>query len=476
MKRKSWLYGLLFLGIAAALFWIARVRSDAPVVVETTLVKIRDLPVSFSADGMVKGREITLSSRIAARIQDLLVKEGDLIQPGQILMRLEDEEFQAAFSEAESVVESARIKLTQASVALSMTREQIEARHAQAAAQVHAAQARLDQLLKGPRPQEVAQAEQQVEQARADGILSQANLQRARTLYQQGALPKSELDLAENAYRLASARLQAAEQALTLLKEGARQEEKNAARAALDAAKADLTAAQSSQHEVALRAQDVKAARALLNQAHAAYARAQANLKETRLLSPTKAVVLKIPVEAGETLTPGMPAILLVNSDSLSIEADIGDEDAGRVSVGTEVTVSSAAYPGRRFRAKVRALAPAAEQKSDVAIRSRILRARIQLLEGMGQFKPGMEVDILGTAIAARSTLTVPSDAVMLSDTQNKIFVVQEGQLVAREVRTGIYTYEWTEILEGAREGEEVVIRGKDDLKEGQRVQARRRE
>jgi len=159
-----------------------------------------------------------------------------------------------------------------------------------------------------------------------------------------------------------------------------------------------------------------------------------------------------------------------VDPRDLWISADVADEDAAKVQRAQEVIVTAPAFPGRRFRGRITGVATAAETKPDVAIRTRIVRVTIRLDEGVTLLRPGLEVDVEGTANVVASALVVPSDAVLLRDDRTAVFVVEDGTARLRDVRLGYSSVELTEILGGLRDGDLVVVRGKDGLADGRRV------
>lgn len=469
MKRWRIVIGIV-LAISVVTAYALWSRSGGQTQVEVSRVNRGPITASFTADGVVKGKTVNIAPKIAARIEAILVKEGQSVKSGEVLLKLDDRDLRAGLGEARAALRAARAGLKQAEAALSLTRQQVASREAQAEAVLRGAQAHLQQVLSGARPQEVAQAQQQVEQARANLTAAEGGLRRARDLHVKGAISRAELDEAEARYDVARAQFRAAGEALEMVKVGARTEEITAARAQVEAAKAGVEAARSSRGEVRLRETDAEMARARVAQAEAAVEAATSLLASATLRAPFDGTISRVTAEVGELASPGLPVVTLFDPTELWITSDVADEDAAKAQNSKEVIVTAPAYPGRRFRGRIEELAPQAELKQDAALRTRIVRIKVRLLEGMDLLRPGMEVDVEGEGTIASAALSVPSDALLFRDNRNMVFLVEGGIAHLREVKVGYTTHATAEILEGLKEGDLVVVKGKDGLQDGRRV------
>jgi len=473
MKRWKVVVGIVLV-ISVLVGYSMWSRSGGPAQVEVARVIRGPMTASFTADGVVKGKTVNIAPKIAARVEAIPVREGQPVKSGGILLELDDRDLRAGLSEAASALRAARTGVKQAEAALALTRQQIEAREAQAEALLRAAQAQLQQVLSGARPQEVAQAQQQVEQARANLTAAEGALRRARDLHARGAISRADLDEAEARHEVARAQFRAAGEALDMIKAGARLEEQAAARAQVEAARAGAEAARSARGEVLLREADAEMARARVAQAEAAVEAATALLASATLRAPFGGVVSRVAVEVGELVSPGLPVVTLFDPADLWVTSDVADEDAAKAQRSKEVTITAPAYPGRRFRGRIEELAPQAELKQDAALRTRIVRIKVKLLEGSDVLRPGLEVDVEGEGTIATAALSVPADALLFRENRNMVFLVEDGTARLREVKIGYTTHDAAEILEGLKEGDHVVVKGKDGLQDGRRVRVTR--
>ncbi|HIE52095.1 MAG TPA: biotin/lipoyl-binding protein, partial [Armatimonadetes bacterium] len=139
--------------VVALLYSLARGFGARPAV-EAMLVRRGTLTAELSTTGTVEAPEITLSAKTAGRLRDVLVDEGDAVVRGQVLARLENTLQTALMREAESTLAASQARTSQAAIAVDLARSQTEAQVAQAEAALRAAEARLEQLRRGARPEE----------------------------------------------------------------------------------------------------------------------------------------------------------------------------------------------------------------------------------------------------------------------------------------------------------------------------------
>ncbi|HWP47133.1 MAG TPA: efflux RND transporter periplasmic adaptor subunit [Candidatus Limnocylindrales bacterium] len=344
-------------------------------------------PNILRVSGNIEITDAEISFKIAGRVEERLVSEGERVQAGQVVARLDHTELvhQVALRKAE--VEVARAAL--AELEAGPRPEEI----AQAEAVVRKAQAQLDELLAGSRPQDIAVAEAAVQRAKVEVNRLKADYERRYKLYQEGILSTNEYEAAQTAYKVATAQLKEAEERLKLLKEGPRKEQIEQARAALMQAKETLTLVKKGP-----RKETIDQARARLDQANQALAMAETQLDYATLVSPISGVVLSKNVEPGEYVAPGTPVVTLGNLDNVWLRAYINETDLGRVKVGQRVQVTTDTYPGKVYEGHISFIASQAEftpknvqtEKERVKL---VYRIKIHIPNPNMELKPGMPAD-----------------------------------------------------------------------------------
>ena len=335
-------------------------------------------PAIVTAEGQViPAREAMLAFRLSGRAAEILVAEGEAIQEGAVLIRLESADLEAAVAQAEAVVHQ-----TEAAVAL--------------------AQARLDQLLAGPRPEEIAAAQaqyqaaqsavgqaaaqrDQVTQGPTEDAIAAAEAQLAHAQAQQKELQIAYDKIIENIQFLAGpteekARFQlnaanqavaAAQAALDQIKAGASQQTVRAYTSAVgvaayqrDAAQAQLALLQAgpTQAQAAAARAQVAQAEGALEAALAGLDAARAHLAQAALVAPFAGVIVRLDLEVGEVAAPGVPVLVLADIFKWRVQTnDLAETDVVLVQPGQPATVTLDAFAGQTFSGVVTEIASVAE-------------------------------------------------------------------------------------------------------------------
>ncbi|OKH40203.1 efflux transporter periplasmic adaptor subunit [[Phormidium ambiguum] IAM M-71] len=290
LNVPKWLIALLILGVFANTGYLvytqittANQRQEVRRRIQTVTVERLTLPMRITANGTVQPeRSVNVSPKNSGILKQLLVKEGDRVKEGQILAYMDNSNLQGQLTQAKAQLASAQANLNkliagnrpqeiaQAQAQLASTQANLDKltagnrpqEIAQAQAQLASAQANLDRLLSGNRPQEIAQAQAQLASAQANLRQAEVNYNQNQRLQTAGAISLRELDTSRTAYDTAKAQVEQAKQALNLQQSGTRPEEIAAARAQVEQAKQALNLQQSG-----TRPEEIAAARAQVEQA-----------------------------------------------------------------------------------------------------------------------------------------------------------------------------------------------------------------
>lgn len=300
------------------------------------------------------------------------------------------------------------------------------------------AQLKLAQLQEPPKAEDLAAA-------RAAVASAQSQLDSARVrLAQLQAAPASD-DVIQ-----AEAAVIQAQQALDLKKrpysdaEIAQQRDAVAqAKAQLDLKRAPYTPA------------DLDAAKAAVAQARAQLALAQYNLDSATLRAPFDGIVSAVNANVGEMVSASSagPIVALVDPNNLRLDVSVDETDVAHVEVGYDATVTFDALPGRAFTGKVVAIAPSASVQQGVAT----YQVTISLKDAVG-VKPGMTGNANIVYAHHENVLTVPNRAVRTEGDRRVVTVLEGGKLIAHSVAVGVSDERSTEILNGLKAGDQVVI------------------
>lgn len=364
---------------------------------------------------VVAHHKIDVGAKVMGRVAWIGVEKGDKVQQGQVLVRLEDQEFRAQVNQAQ--------------------------------ANVAAAQARMDQLRSGSRPQEKLKDKAAVLQAEANLRNAEAEYERMAQLYPAGVVSKSEVDRAVMQRDGARAMVQAARQSSEMTNIGPRVEE-------------------------------IRAAAAEVRQVQAALDYARTQLASTEIKAPVTGTVLQRIVERGVMVTPSAvgesgartSVVSLADLSDLQIELDISQTDFARLKMNQRAEIIPEAFPNLKYTGFIVEIAPEANRaKATVQVKVKVENPDEQLRPEMN-----VRVNFLADAPTKETTtvarVLVQKAAVVHQDGGNFVFVIKGSRVEQRVVRLGEETGEFYLVLEGLSGGESTAVTGADKLRDGDRV------
>jgi HlyD family secretion protein len=358
------------------------------------------------AEGRIVPRAfVSLTPALGGRVAEVLVAEGDEVEAGQLLVRLDDGQQRAALAEAQAALAGAGANL--ARVAAGPEPEQIAAAEAGvevartavsvAAGALAAAQSTLAQVQAGANAEELGIAQHQLELAK--NALYAAQGQRDALCGQAEALGLAGMcDSAQGQVQQGEEQVRIAELQLALVQRGASADEVAIAEAQVQQATGQLAGAQArvAEAEAGLALllkgatpEAIAAAEAQVAQAEAAVSRAEVALAETELRAPLAGRVAALHAKVGEVLSPAAPAVQIADLSVWEVETDdLTELEVVTVSVGQAVTLVPDALPDLRLPGRVVAIQDVFGQRSgDVTY-----RVRIALEEGDPRLRWGMTV------------------------------------------------------------------------------------
>lgn len=445
-------------------------ETAAAAVVRVAEAQVRSMTQSLELTGSLSTLEdVSLSPKLSGRLTSVLVHEGDSVGAGQLVATQESTDLMTQIRQAEAGLAAARSVLLQAQSAAKISPQQTEAAVRQAEAQVKQARANLQKLQQGNRQQDIAQQQKTVEQAKLDWDWSVTDYNRLAELQQEGAVSKRQLDEAKVNMDKSRSRYESEQQKLSLLKEGARPEDIEAARQAVYQAEEALVQARASRVQDSIKAEQVSGARAQVAQAQASLQLARQQLDNTRIYSPVSGTVQKRLANPGQMLMAGSPILQIVSLNSVYFEGQVPESEIRWVTMGQSVTVKIDAYPGRAWTGNVAAINPVGNDQA------RLFNVRIALSGSGGKLRPGMFARGVIAVRTVPNAVVVPKDAIVARGGQTILYVIENNRARLIPAQTGLSTQEWIQVS-GVQPGQQVVVQGADALSDGSRVQIQRTE
>lgn len=367
----------------------------------------------LSVVGYVTASEqVEINAAIAARAVAVNVREGDFVQRGQLLARLDDTDIRA----------------------------QID----QARASLHNEQARLSLLEHGPRVQEVEQSRAALEEMEISVKENESKVQRLKKLAAGGLVSIQELSEAESRYGIALAQLKGAKQRYDMVRLGPRSEE-------------------------------IASVRAQVQQATANLALQTAQLEKTQIKAPIDGLLIRRNLEPGEIagMESSNPSSLftIINPANLTVDADVNQADFKSLRLGAPTRIAVDALPSRTYKGTVDAILPEADrQKNTVKVRIGLPGKDSDLRLGMS-----VKVSFFDQEPKEESkrAIFIPRDAVVEVAGSNFVFVAEAEHAVRRPIVIGEKFYDKVEVLEGLTTGEKLIVKGHNSLQDGARITIR---
>jgi HlyD family secretion protein len=370
----------------------------------------------LSATGyIVAHHKINVNSKVTGRVAWIGVEKGDKVKQGQVLIRLEDEEFRAQVLTARGAVDNAK--------------------------------AYLEQLQNGSRPEEIQAAQHNLDEARATAVNDKTTFDRNRELYASGVVSKQLLDDATSKYESDQQRVNSLEQAFRMAKIGPRPEE-------------------------------ILRAKGALLQAQGQLAFAESQLDATVIRAPVSGTILERTAEKGELITsqfasqaeggPVGSGVALADLNDLQVELDIAQDDFSKLGPKQKGIVTTDAFPDRKYNGEIAEISPEANrQKATVQV-------KVQILNPDSYLRPDMNATVRFLANENKDArqptgVVVPTAAVRDRDGKKVVFIAFNGKALMREVhvtsqRSAGY------VVEGLVGGENVITVAPENLKDGQKI------
>jgi membrane fusion protein (multidrug efflux system) len=300
-------------------------------------------------DAQVEGRLVNVAPRVQGRVAKVLVRDNQLVEPGTVLVELEDDDLRARLDVAKADLLAAQALQASAEAQEKLTEKTLDASEKQAKGGVVQAQGTLLSSSAG-----LDQARADIVAADARRKLARSELERAKTLVTSGAATSADLDVrqaaldqAEAAYTTAVARERFAASTIT------------ASAGGVDVAKGRLDAAQIGPEQLEVSKASVALAKARVKQSEAAVHIAELNLSYVKVIAPSRGTVSRRTVEVGQMADPARPFLALVSPDDVWIVANFKEDQLAEMKPGQAATVTIDTYGGRTLTGHVDSLAGA---------------------------------------------------------------------------------------------------------------------
>ena len=314
-------------------------------------------------DAQVDGHITPIASKVYGRVERVLIDDNEPLKAGQVLVRIDPRDYQAAVDQARAALLLAESEARSAGVDVPRTRENVLSGTTSADAQLLGSQAdlaRAQTTYEQAQTADLAWAQANVEKSLANAELAKADLARYLPLMEKGEISKQQYDAAKaNADATASA-LKADRERLAQARRSVdvARAQLEAAKARVEQAKAEVAAARANVKQVSMRAADAQAKIAKVEQARAALEAAQLNLSYTEISAPVNGVATHKQVEPGQIVQAGQGLLLVVPLQNVWVTANFRETQLKNMKPGQKAEVKVDTY-GKTFGGHVDSIAGA---------------------------------------------------------------------------------------------------------------------
>jgi HlyD family secretion protein len=413
---------LVAVAAIGALFLYKKFTAATPVQVVTV-----QSPVSVSSVGgqtilsatgyIIAAHKIEVASKVNGRVAWIGVDKGDKVKAGQMLVRLEDDEYRAQVMQQRGQLENLEGKALE--------------------------------IKNGNRPEEIEKARFDVNQAKADLENAKVSLARTKDLADSGVVAKQALDDAQAKYDNAVAKVAGLQRLLDLEILGPRKE------------------------ETTQIAGQVEQARGALDYA-------QTQLDNTIIRAPISGTILDRNVEKGEFITTGFVGdkgakgyiVTMADLNDLQVELDISQNDFPKLGPHQKGLITTDAYPDLTYDGVIEQVSPEADRaKATVQVKVKVLKPDDKLRPDMNATVRFIsdEPKETGAAVEPKQVVVIPAAALQ----GDHVFVVLKDRAIKRTISTGGSSEKGTIVNSGLIGGEDLIVNPPADLKDGQRVEVK---
>lgn len=397
------------------------------------------------------GADVEVMPTATGKLIKLEVANGDVVEKGQVLAKIDDTQQKLAVEAEEKRVQQAENALSRATNGKNQAeknRQQSAISLKQAEGSIAEAKEARESNLKNVQI-EVTNVEKQYEEA-------VKNLDRMQTLYNEGYISLQQLEQAESAERQARLGLEQVK-----LKKAQVESElslKNL-QTTIDQAKTNIQIAEGSIKDSEIAIKDAKIS---IEQANISLSSAKKQLEDTVIKAPVSGKIMNLTTEVGEFVSGQMPFLRIISDDTLDVQMMVSAEQLMFFETGDIVEVQFAGQ-NNRSSGTVTYIAPAADE-------GRLFAVDVRVTNSDKKIKPGMVATVFVEEVLVEDSLIVPSAAVIERQDGTYVYVIENNVAVRKDIEVIRFDTDFTAIRGDIKEEVQVVIKGQNLLADGDLV------
>lgn len=392
----------------------------------------------------IAGGIIYMNMQGGQDVEVVAVEKGEIKQYIEDTAVVQANKKQTAYIEGTGRINSIKVNVgdsvNRGDVLLSMDTGDLELKLKDADSKIKAAKAQLASTDASNYANKIETAQAAVDNAKVTHDTAKRNLDNTKILYEAGAASEQEVKNTEDSFKSAESGLKSANSQLKEAKDGVPDYMKNGYIAGVEQA-------------VILKDSIVR------------------EIEKQQVVAGIDGIVIEKLVEENSIGAPGTAAFLIGDVKSLELESNILADDIYNVHVGNEVEVSGKAIGDSKLKGKVIKIAPEAKNiTSSLGVNQKRVAVTIEITDDIGALKLGYDLDSKIITQMKSDTLIIPDTAVFDYKGNSCVFAVENEKTVLRQIKKGIESDKTIEILEGLQEGEKIVLKPDNNMKEGIKI------
>lgn len=370
---------------------------------QTATVERESLTLTIAANGIVQPeRSVNVSPKSSGILKELLVKEGDRVERGQILAEMDSSSLEGQLTQAQG--------------------------------QVASAAASLQRVRTGNRNQDIAQAEARLRDAQAALRQTDQVLRQNQQLFNTGAISQREYNTSLADRDRAIAQVNVAKQALSLQQAGSRPEDIAQAEAEVIRAKGQLQTVQSQINDTVIRA--------------------PFNGVVTRKFADPGSFVT--PTTSGSSVSSATSSSILALAANNQVVAKVAETSIPQIKLGQSVTLEADAHPDKPFTGRVIQIASQSTVEQNVTN----FEVKMSLNDTQNILKAGMNVNVKFNIGKIDNALVIPTVAIVRQEEGTGVLLAgrEQGRPRFQPIKTGLTVDSKTVVADGLEAGQKVLL------------------
>lgn len=435
---------------------------EKKVIVETDVIKQGDLYSQKRIPGQVMSTEESeMYANFGGRVTKLAVREGQVVEKGQVIAQLDSEEQETAVRQSNDAVDQAQISVTQAKQQLQNAENgklQATKRHEQAMLKFKKLEEKYSESKLQDENKENTSQSLDLAELKSQWDITIKNLERSSRLYEEGMISQKELEEAQSQEKSTRRNyekgLLAAKESTKELEDTIENEKINLLISEMELKQSDVVIEQA---KTAL-AQAERSAQ----QAEEAAVKTKSKLNDSTIHAPFTGVVKKIHVNEGGYAAQHAPLVTIYNHQQLKVVASVHPSQKNDFFIGQKLKI--AGMNDEDNAGEIVHISPYVDDKGFFQIEALIK-------ENQKNYIDGEYTELLVETLADKDQLLIPTKAITENDEKAFIYVIKDSKAIYKEVEILQMQAEWTSMKGDIKPGDEVAVKGLILLSDGSNVQ-----